>query len=176
MRHSLKFKEKMVEKMTGPRSRSANELSTEVGIAQGTLSRWLREAKMPPMSKKKKASGASRRGRGRWSPEDKVRVVMEAAALSEEALGAFLRREGLHETDLTHFRAEVEKAATEGLQVKKRRKGLSPEEKELRALRKELARKNKALAETAALLVLRGKVQAFLTADEEGDTDESSER
>lgn len=175
MRYSLKFKEKMIEKMTGPGARSANGLSEEVGVRQGTLSRWLREAKMSPMSKDKKDSGGTDSGRRR-SAEDKVRLVMEAGALNEDELGAFLRRAGLHEADLAYFRQEVEAAATEGLKAKKRRRGLSPEQKELRALRKELNRKEKALAEAAALLVLRGKVQAFLAADEEGDTDGSSER
>ena len=65
---------------------------------------------------------------------------MEAAGLSDDELGAYLRREGLHEADLAHVREEVEKAATEGLRPKKKRRGLSPEQKELRALRKELHR------------------------------------
>ena len=67
-------------------------------------------------------------------------------------------------------------AAAKGFAAGRRTRGLSPEEKELRSLRRELARKEKALAGTAALLVLRGKVQAFLEADEEGDADWSKER
>ncbi|MBW2462195.1 MAG: hypothetical protein JRH11_11165 [Deltaproteobacteria bacterium] len=125
------------------------------------------------MTKEKKG----RRGPGgRRSAEDKVRIVMEAAGLGDDQLGAFLRGEGLHEADLAQLREEVGKAAIEGLRPKKKRRGLSPEQKELHALRKELNRKDKALAEAAALLVLRGKVQAFLAMDgEEGDTDGSKE-
>jgi hypothetical protein len=67
-------------------------------------------------------------------------------------------------------------AATEGLRGKKRARRLHPAEKEVRKLKKELARKERALAETAALLVLRGKVQAFLAAEEEGDTTDETER
>lgn len=130
---------------------------------------------MSPMAKEKKRSGKAGSG-GRRSAEDKVRLVMEAAAINESELGAFLRREGLHEADLAALREEVDKAAIEGLRPKKKRRGLSPEQKELRALRKELNRKEKALAEAAALLVLRGKVQAFLAMDdEEGNTDGSNE-
>lgn len=168
MQYSAKFREKMVQKMTGPRAVSATALSEEAGVSQATLSRWLRDAKVSPMVKRKKTS------RRRWSAEEKVRLVMEAAAVGEEEeLGAFLRREGLHEADLERLREEVQDAATLGLRAKSRRRGLSPEEKELRALRKELARKEKALAEAAALLVLRGKVQAFFSGEEEGDTDGS---
>jgi transposase len=173
MQYSTKFKGKMIEKMTGRGARTANALAAEVGVSQGTLSRWLREAKIPSMPKEKKTDTTGRR---RWSAEDRVRIVIESGALRDEDLGAFLRREGLHEADLARFRQEVEQAATEGLQAQGRRRGLSPEQKKLRVLEKELARKEKALAEAAALLVLRGKVQAFLAAEEEGDTNGNDER
>ena len=175
MRYSLKFKEKMIEKMTGPSARAASALSREVGVHEGTLYRWLREAKVSSMTKTKKGRGPGRGGRR--SAEDKVRLVMEAAGLGDEELGTFLRREGLHEADLAGLREEVDKAAVEGLRPKKKRRGLSPEQKRIRQLEKELNRKDKALAEAAALLVLRGKVQAFIAMDsEEGDTDGSKER
>lgn len=169
MEYSAKFRDKMIAKMTGPDARSATSLSKEVGIAQATLSRWLRAAMVGPMTKRKKDGG-----RRRWRAEEKVRVVMEAAAVGEDELGAFLRREGLHEADLERFREEVREAATQGLRPKRRR-GLSPEQKQIRALQKELARKEKALAETAALLVLRKKAEAFFWAGEEGDTTGSSD-
>lgn len=179
VQYSAKFKKRMLEKMLGPGARTATSLSKEVGVSQSTLSEWLRRAKVGDMPKD---DGGGRRARDqggrrkRWTPEEKVRVVMDAKAAGEAGLGALLRREGLHEADLERLREEVLEAATRGLEVGRRRRGLSPEEKELRALRKELRRKEKALAEAAALLVLRGKVQAFLSAEEEGDTDGSSER
>lgn len=181
MQYSAKFKERMISKLTGPGARSATALAKEVDVSQATLSKWLRQAKVDPMTNGKigrSGSGGSGTGRRRGcSPETKVRLVMEAAAIGDEELGAFLRREGLHEADLERFREEVQQAAMEGLKAKGRRRGaLSAEEKELRSLRKELARKDKALAETAALLVLRGKVQAFLSGDEEGDTNGRSEK
>lgn len=174
MKYSPKFKQKMVAKMVGPDARSARSLSLEAGIAQATLSRWLREAKVRPMVLKSPTKEQSRRGR--WSPDDKVRVVLEAAALDDATLGAFLRREGLHESDLVRFREEVREAATDGLRAKASR-GRTPEQKENDRLRKELARKDRALAETAALLVLQGKARAFFASEgEEGDTNNSSGR
>jgi transposase len=170
MPYSAKFREKMVAKMTGPRARSATALSREVGVSQGTLSRWLREAKEGRVSNENE--GGSRR---RWSPEEKVRIVMEAAALGDDELGAFLRREGLHEADLERMCEEVREAATEGLRPKRRRRGLSPEQKKIRRLERELTRKDKALAEAAALLVLRKKAEAFFLGEEEGDTMGSSD-
>lgn len=170
MRYSEKFREKMVSKMAGPAGRSASSLSVEVNVPQVTLSRWLAQAKVGDMTKR---SGGRRK---RWSPEDKIRVVREAAAVGVEGLGALLRREGLHEADLARFREEVLEAAAKGFEASRPKRGLSPEQLRMRQLEKELLRKEKALAEAAALLVLRGKVQAFLAADEEGDTNGSDER
>ena len=170
MQYSEIFKDKMIAKMTGPRPRSASALSKESGVSQATLSRWLHRAKVAPMSNKR---GERRK---RWAPSDKIRIVKEAGLLDDVALGEFLRREGLHAPDLERFREDVLEAAAEGFEAKRSKRGLSPEQKELRALKKELARKEKALAEAAALLVLRGKWQAFLAADEEGGTDEDSDR
>ncbi len=179
VQYSAKFKKRMLEKMMGPGARTATSLSEEVGVSQSTLSEWLRKAKVGVMPKD---DGGGRRApeqggrRKRWTPAEKVRVVKEAPAAGDAGLGALLRREGLHEADLERFRQEVLEAAARGFEAGRRKKGLSPQEKELRALRKELTRKEKALAEAAALLVLRGKVQAFFSGGEEGDTDGSSER
>jgi len=173
VRYSAKFKEKMVGKLMGSEGWSATALARETGVSQATLSRWRRQAIVGPMNDTNGESGQRRR---RWTPERKVQLVMKAEGLGETELGALLRQEGLHEEDLERFRQEVMEAARAGLRTKKRTRKLHPAEKEVRKLKKELARKERALAEAAALLVLRGKVQAFLAADEEGDTTDESER
>ena len=165
MQYSEKFKARMVTKLLEPNAQSATSLSKEVGVAQATLSRWLREARLRPVTKSK----SQRKVMRRWTPEEKIRCVLEAASLSGEELGAFLRREGLHDADLARFRQDVTDAALEGLKARRRR-GATPEQKENRQLKKELKRKEKALAEAAALLVLRGKWEAFLAEREEGGT------
>jgi transposase len=150
MRYSEKFKSRMISKLLPPNARSAVSLSKEVGVSQATLSRWLRDAKLQPMTKNTKTTKSKRRR----SPDEKVRVVMEATALSGEELGAFLRREGLHDADLEELRADVTEAASEGLRARRSR-GTTAEQKKIRQLERELDRKEKALAEAAALLVLR---------------------
>ena len=68
-------------------------------------------------------------------------------------------------------------AAAEGFNIRKKSRGKSPEARRIDALEKELMRKEKALAETAALLVLQGKLEAFLTSEaEEGATKKTSGR
>ena len=53
--------------------------------------------------------------RRQWTAEEKLRVVLEAAQLSEDELGAFLRREGVHEAQLKEWRAAVTEAAKAAL-------------------------------------------------------------
>lgn len=171
MMYSERFKERMVQKLADPQGPSAGELSREVGVPQSTLSRWLRKAG---------ANGGQRRGPdhplpGRtvtarrpqdWTADEKLEVVLEAQSLSEEELGAFLRRRGLHEAQLEAWR----EAVLAGLKETPRRSSKrSDEAKRIRALERELARKEKALAEAAALLVLQKKARA-LWGEEDDDT------
>ena len=158
------FNARVVQRLIGPGAVSANALAEEVGVSQESLSRWLRAARsvgaMTPSSKKKQ-----------WTGAEKLRVVTEARGLSGSALGAFLRREGLHEAQLTAWRAAAEAAL--GAPARPRPGG-SPEAKRIQALERELRRKDKALAETAALLVLKKKVQA-IWGDGDDITDPRSE-
>ena len=83
MPYSVRFKQKMIEKMTGPGAMSATALSKEVDVSQASLSRWLRDAKLGSMPKSKKPS--KERGR-RWSAEDKVRCFRSRAPAALEKL------------------------------------------------------------------------------------------
>ena len=156
------FRARMVEKMTGPRRMSANALAQEVGINQPTLSRWLRDAATVGDVSKKKAKAKRSQPEGRrpseWSAEEKVRVVMAAAEIAETELGPFLRREGLHEEDLRASATRLQCRCRRAHCVKKPR---SDEQKRIKDPERELKRKEAALAETAALLVLRKKAGAL---------------
>jgi transposase len=163
--------------MAGPSAQSACSLADEVGVCQSTLSRWKREAcSSGSMAKKKmkrtKTSRGEAIGRGvrpqDWTAEERVRVVLASAGLPEEALGAFLRREGLHSAQLAQWRDEVAEMAVTGLKGDRKRTKKSAHTKRIRELEKEIRRKDKALAEAAALLVLKKKAQT-LWGDDEGD-------
>jgi len=167
MRYSETFKSKMVEKMAGPHGRSANELSQEAGVPQSTLSRWLRSAGTVPIVAKSKKRGSRGRSRPRsssrpkrpqdWKPDEKLQAVLETSPLSEEELGEWLRKHGLHEEHLEEWR----QTALEALAPRRKAKKPSPEQERIRELQKELRRKESALAETAALLTLKKKVDAI---------------
>ena len=157
--YSAAFKSRTLQRLVGPQAISANALAQEVGVAQNSLSRWLRESRnvegMTPSSNPKK----------KWTGAEKLRVVIEARGLSETDFGALLRREGLHATDLAAWRTAAEAALSES----SRRAAPSVEQRRIQALERELRRKDAALAETAALLVLKKKVQEIW-----GDEDDST--
>jgi transposase len=165
------FKQQMVRRLSGPGAISANALSKEVDVAQTTLSQWLREAtKIGSMSKKK--TSKPRRPQD-WTAEEKLQAVMEASGLSEEELGAFLRSKGLHEAQLEQWRRKVSEAASEALSRGGGSKARTAGSRRIRELERELRRKDKALAEAAALLVLKKKLAA-LWEDEDDSTGKSN--
>lgn len=169
MEYSESFKSKMVQKLMGPRAVTATALATETGIPQPTLSRWLRAAQdggMQPRRPRSSPPPAPRRPAD-WTAEERLRVVLEAASLKDGELGAFLRERGLHEETLEEWKA----AALEALAPQKK---ASSESKRVRELEKQLRRKDKALAEAAALLVLQKKVRA-IWGDEDDDTGPKSD-
>ena len=180
MPYSDLFKNAMVQKMTGPAAMSASALSRQVEVPHVTLSRWLRTAGFAssygfPNNAHEYCDMAKVKGPKRpsdWSAEDKLKLVMEAAALDEEQLGAFLREKGLHLTHLEQWRMQMLEALQNRAR-KKRAAGRKGDAKRIRALEKELRRKDKALAETAALLVLKKKVHA-IWGDEDDPTAGSS--
>lgn len=168
--YGKKFRAKMVQRMSGPGSESATALSRKVGVPQATLSRWLREAgRVGGMNERREevpsGAGESKRPED-WTAEEKLKVVAEAVGLDDTELGVLLRREGLHEAQLEAWRK-----ALLGTLEKPGRKGpsVTQERRKIRKLERELKRKDKALAETAALLVLQGKARA-LWGDEGDDT------
>ncbi len=155
--YSEAFRAKMVKKLASASGPSATALSQEVGVHQSTLSRWLREAaRVGGMRQEKRPQG--RRPQD-WTAAEKLDAVLEAASLSEEDLGGFLRRQGLHRSQLEQWREQM----LRGLEEKPRRRSpaKTAEGRRLRELEKELRRKDAALAETAALLVLKKKVAAI---------------
>ena len=169
MPYSDMFKRKMIQKLTGPNAISAWALSKQVDVPQTTLSTWLRKAGIQPThrfntntydTKPIRQPVTSKKSPNDWSPEEKLKTVLEAAPLTDEQLGAFLRSKGLHDTHLQQWRIQMLNGLGQPPNIKKTKKNVA-DSKQIRQLEKELLRKDKALAETAALLVLKKKVQAI---------------
>jgi transposase-like protein len=164
--YSESFKASMVKKLMMPRGPTASALSIRTGICQPTLSRWLRDAKEEVMPQSKLPVRGARRPE-EWGPEEKLALLTQSEGLAGEDLGELLRREGVHEADLAEWRS----AALVGLGTRPKTSAVSGDARRVRELERELLRKDKALAETAALLVLKKKVQEYW-----GDEDDSTKK
>lgn len=166
------FKAKMVQRLSAPNAISAIKLSKEVGVSQSQLSRWLLQARTVGAMAKDRPSDRVVQGSKARSASEKLRIVMAAAALEPDELGAFLRREGVHEAELEQWRAAAQ-AALESDAGRPSSRGA--EGKRIKELERELRRKEKALAEAAALLVLQKKFHTYLE-ERDKDTDEENEK
>lgn len=156
--YSAQFREQAVQKvLTG--SDSKMHIAKQMGVATSTLHRWLREAKHSGESVMTKHEKRPQD----WPREARLNALIEASQLSEEELGAWCRQKGLHTHHLEKWRKEFSKEHQPGDQDNKARQ-LKKENKELK---KELNRKDKALAETSALLVLKKKADAIWGDNEE---------
>ncbi len=152
----------MIQKMTDPQRPAAQPLADEIGVSRASLYRWVSEADTldmavnsePPSFTESMQRLSNMKRPQDWSAEEKLAAVLEAASLSEEELGAFLRSRGLHEAQLQQWRDQM----LVSLEPKTAKRA---ETKRIQALEKELRRKEKALAETAALLVLKKKHRKF---------------
>jgi transposase len=156
------FKAKMVRRMVGNNAVSATQLALETGIDQQTLSRWLREAHKMFDVKKKPKNPSKQAVR---TVADKARIVAEAAKLEGNELIEYLETQDATLAELEQWRLALDEDG----------KAFTATTKQIRRLERELQRKEKALAEAAALLVLQKKAQA-LWADEDDDTDEENDK
>ena len=154
---SLAYKQKMLARMSGRDAISARQLAMETGLRQQTLSRWLQEASSLSVMPSKRPSRD-------WAIDDKIRILTAARALTGSELSDLLRREGVLPAEYDQWRLALSDEGRAAVATTKR----------IRALERELARKEKALAEAAALLVLKKKLLA-LEEDEDADTDEEHE-
>jgi transposase-like protein len=148
------FKKAMVVKMTAAGGQSATSLAKEEGIPQSTLSRWLREYATVGME----GETMTQRRPQDWSAEEKLEAILEYERTPEDQRGVFLREKGLHEATLERWKKET----VEALRIKPFAGGKKdPQRKRIAALERELRRKEAALAEAAALLVLKKKADAL---------------
>ena len=95
-----------------------------------------------------------------WSGKNKLAVVIETAALNEQELSAYCREKGLYVEQVRRWREAAESGADMHRPLTAAdRQEWQKERKKLRKLEKEVTRKDKALAEAAALLVLQKKAR-----------------
>jgi transposase len=166
-RYSEAVKADVRRRMSPPNRQSVARISEELGIHVVTLYNWRKtwrlQGEVVPASEKEPEG---------WSTADKFTVVLETAGLNATELSAYCRELGLFPEQVSRWRQASQDANAHPVLTMAEQKELerlrAHDQREIKALKKELQRKEKAMAEMAALLVLRKKWDAFCSEDVEG--------
>jgi len=155
MKYTKEKKEHALGLMSAPQNKPVVQVSQQTGVPEATLYLWRKQAR---------EAGRSVPGDGQnpeqWGAAEKFAAVLEAAPLNEAELAAYCRRKGLLVAQLERWRAEMHAALTRQ-DSQAEATARAQDKKRIRELEKDLRRKEKALAETAALLVLSRKYEAL---------------
>lgn len=157
MAYSKELKQSVLAKMVPPNNQSLSQIQQETGIPEGTLKKWRMEIR-----DKGFAAPTGEKQSEQWSTRDKFLIVVETATLSEIELAEYCRKKGLYVEQVKSWQDNCMQAnggVAQELALSQRRE--KEKDKELKQVKRELQRKESALAETAALLVLRKKAKAI---------------
>ena len=141
-------------RLLAPESAAPEVVSREMGIGVGTLERWLEDAQSRPA-----------RGRA-WTAVARLEAVITTAAMSEAHKSAWCREHGVYPAELDKWRANCTTALADPEDARASPQATRADRKRIKELERDLLRKDRALAETAALLVLSKKVEAIFNKGE----------
>jgi len=138
--------------MLQPNPPTVQEMSEDTGVSQQTLHNWLHQLREDV------AMSDYKRTPEEWSLLEKQEALLLTAGMSPEEDGEWLRRNGLHSGHLTLWRKEISDIL-QGVSKSSTKQETQKARKQIKALEKELTRKDKALAELTALLALKKKLE-----------------
>jgi transposase len=161
-RYSSQFKEAILTKLSQS-GLSVRKFAEQEGINLSTLYSWQKQFNTSGLNVSKVSSS------DKWSSEEKFSVVLETATLSAVELNEYCRVKGLYCEQVKAWKqaciaVNTSEKPTKTVKVTPEQKS---DKKRIKELERELRRKDKALAETAALLVLGKKFDAYWK-DKEG--------
>jgi len=153
MQYSQELKAKLIEHALRGAS-TQDVLAEQFGISRSTVQNWMREYRESgerPLTEKDKRPQS-------WTTEERLEALLATHGLAEEELGSWCREHGVHTHHLAQWRRELVEGSSQKVNGSADTRALREEN---RALKKELRRKDKALAETTALLVLKKKATSI---------------
>ena len=154
-RYGQAFKDRAVARLLPPESAAMEAVAREVGIGVRTLEQWREDAQSRPA-----------RGRA-WTAGARLEAVIATAAMSEASKSAWCREHGVYPAELDKWRASATAALAEPEEARASPQATRQDRKRIKELERDLQRKDRALAETAALLVLSKKVAAIFNKGED---------
>jgi transposase-like protein len=164
-RYSEAVKADVRRRMSPPHRQSVAEIAQELGIHVITLYKWRKAWRLQG-----EVVPASQKDPEGWGSSDKFTVVLETAGLNSTELAAYCRERGLFPEQVDRWRQAAQDANAQPLLTMADQKDLQnrhqEDQREIKRLQQELRRKEKALAEAAALLIASKKIQAYWGEDE----------
>jgi len=168
-RYNQSFKQQAVEKaLSRPEGTTLAEVTDSLGIGHSTLHKWMVKSRNQELGSNSahdstSISGVRKEKRPQdWSQEERLEMVIACGALDEAAMNALCRERGLYAHHVRQWKQDLISSFSANERSDPKRL-----KSEVRELKKELNRKDRALAETAALLVLQKKVSAIWGNDED---------
>lgn len=156
------FKQMAVKRYLLRKNKTVEEIQSELGISSGSLYRWLKKYSGYDNIADMHQSGKRPQDR---SAQEKMKACLQFAELSGDSQGEFLRKEGLCSSNIEQWQKRCLEALSSSRENTISRSDFNHAQQRIKDLERDLSRKNKALAETAALLVLKKKAD-FLWGDE----------
>jgi len=148
-RYGRAFKERAVARLLPPESSSVETVSREIGVGVDTLERWRSEALAQPSKEHT------------WTAAARLEAVIATAAMDEAGKSAWCRQQGVYPSELEKWRRSATAALAAPEETRASPQQTREDKRRIKELEREIKRKDKALAETAALLVLSKKVAAI---------------
>lgn len=150
-------KSAILKKLLPPLNMTVAEVSRQENISNVTLYTWRKQ-----LREKGSLVPDSQSSPEQWSAEAKLAVVSETLTLTEVELSEYCRKKSLFPEQVKAWKdACLNSQRLPAKQSKAELAEARRDKKRIRELEKELHRKERALAEAAALLVLRKKLNAF---------------
>ena len=161
--YTKEFKDSILKRLEAPTNETVTSISEDTGVSKPSIYNWIKES-----NQNQDGSQINLKSKSKWSSEDKFHIVLETASMNENELGEYCRNKGIFLEELKTWKIQCLSANTEVQEDTSKFKELYlKDQAKIKELEKDLRRKEKALAETAALLVLRKKAQAIWGDDEE---------
>ena len=155
--YTKEFKASVLKRLEEPTKDTITSLSDELEIPRTTIYQWIKKAEAD-----KNDTTTNNKPINKWTSEDKFHVVLETAALTESQIAEYSKIKVIYIDEVKAWREQCLKANQAVIEDPKELKNSLKDEKDkVKQLEKELRIKEKALAETAALLVLRKKANAI---------------
>ena len=164
--YSQEMKLRVVKKaLTRPAGVTVEDIARELGVSRSSIERWIRDSREENWEHNPNMTSKEKRPQD-WNSAEKLQAIIDCANMDGKSLSAYCRQKGIYPHHVNQWKQELientfkKSTVSEPAQLKK----LKEENKQLK---RDLQRKEKALAEAAALLVLKKKADKYFSDDED---------